>query len=328
MNNTKHLNKTESQSNLVPLWRRKFFFGIKSSTKDISKICILTPLIHPLINNLHQSFINTLTKKSNVTYQFERHIIHGTLQNMCDQIEKALQNNYRLIFSFGASCTSFAKEITSIKTFPIPIVFCGVQNPTDHGISNSIVSSKNHLTGLASLHTSYKHQVSLLLQLKPHTKNVLLVHNAIEPWIADDAKKVKNFFNRYNISVRIVTIINPEELETKITPLIKENDTLMILRDNPVTAGINALVHLCNIHGVTLFVPDLYSVEQGAAIGIGTLEDITGSECAEKTQLILEKKCAPHLIPITTPNHNFRLRANLHTLLQQGLVPHYSLHNN
>ncbi len=199
-------------------------------------------------------------------------------------------------------------------------MFCGIPSPDKKGLIASFESSHNNLTGMASCHTSYAPNISHLLQIKPHTKNVLIVHNSLEPWLQKNVALIHKNFENYDVEVKNAEITHPDELEKTITPLLSQVDTIFTLRDNIVIAGIKTLVKLCNNNGITLFCPEYYSSLEGAAVGYGANEKITGVQSAEKALLILENEKEPSEIPITTPNHTFKLAINRRTMLQQGVL--------
>ena len=167
---------------------------------------------------------------------------------------------------------------------------------------------------------SYAPHASLLLSVKPHVRNILIPYNASEQWLKDDIASFAHAFKPHDVTLHSVPIEDADSLLSTVRKQISDVDTLLMLRDNLTLTKVDELVTLCNEHGVTLFASDLYSVEKGAAIGIGTDQTVVGQEAAARARQILENKIAPSRIPVVRPSSGLTVRINHETMLNQGLA--------
>ena len=304
-----------------------------SSRKMPKSIAMIAPSTHPTSIDIQRNFVETLSRKANISLHFDQYFLNPSnpeKQQDRSQLKKDISSvvakKYDLLFTFGALCTLITKEATEESNILTPILFSGVERPENLGVIKSTNATGNHLTGFSALQQSYAPHVSLLLTAKPHTKNVLIAHNSIESWLCKEIKDITQLLNKHNVNVHTTVVNDPQELEEKIAARIHNMDALFVLCDNVIVPEMKTLVNICNQTGTTLFASDLYSVDEGAALGLGIPENITGIESAEKALLILENNIHPSKISVTPPSHNFKMKANKDTMLKQGLMfPHSSL---
>ncbi len=280
-------------------------------------IAMIAPSDHPSIQHVHRSFVEALVDQCANELTFDQYLLKPQ-KKIATDIATIVDKKYDLIFTFGALCSRLAAEATAAKNLSTPILFSGVQNPESHGLVGPHAPANT--TGMAALQKSYAPHVSLLLSVKPHARNVMVAYNSTELWLEDDVAHITQLLAPHNIVVHPVKIDDEASIEKAVLSKIDQVDTLIVLLDNVVAANIETLVEICNAHGVTLFSSDLYMVEKGAAIGLGTLEDTTGRECAQRALLILDKHVMPNKIPVVVPSHAYEVRVNHDTMLQQGLV--------
>src|SRR5690349_18078692 len=77
-------------------------------------------------------------------------------KTIAEQFEESLPHKkYELIFTLGITCTLIAKKITTKRHALTPIIFAGVMDPYERGITQSPVYSGNHLTGISATPRDY-----------------------------------------------------------------------------------------------------------------------------------------------------------------------------
>jgi len=115
-----------------------------------------------------------------------------------------------------------------------------------------------------------------------------------------------------------VEAFQTNELLAKVSPFMERADSVIVLKDNTVVAGLDVLVKLCNRYQVPLMASDLDSPDKGAAFGYGVYEIDFGVEAARKALQILNEGIAPTDIPVTALS-NFTLRVNVEAAQKQGV---------
>ncbi len=287
------------------------------SNERTRSIALIAPSNHDSIKHIHKNFVESLVEKCGLPLTFDQYLLRPH-EHISNDIATIVQKKYDLIFTIGALCSKLAVQQTTNFPTPTPVLFSGVQNPEKHGLIGPDVPS--HVTGLKSLCGSYAPHVSLLLSIKPHTRNIMIAYNSTEDWIENDVEQFAQLLAPHKVKVLKLRVEDAEMLKERVKANIAAVDTLVVLRDNLVASEIESLGEICTAHGVTLFASDLYSVEKGAAIGLGSLEDTTGRESAERARLILEQNVTPCRIPVAIPHHTYQVHVNRELMLGQGLV--------
>lgn len=159
-----------------------------------------------------------------------------------------------------------------------------------------------------------------LHQLKPDAKNILLVYDpthgtGLEHYKQEIAEYVKSF----GATLHSVEIYQTNEIQQKVAALLPSMDVVLVLIDNTVVAGIDALIALCNRYGVTLLASDLASGKKGAALAYGITEYESGSCAAQKAHQILREGRDPQTLPISSID-NFRIEINKDAIKAQNLI--------
>src|SRR5690606_5778315 len=121
------------------------------------------------------------------------------------------------------------------------------------------------------------------------------------------------------IHLTLVKVFHTNELQSKVQPILTENDVLLILTDHTTVSGVDVLVTLCNRYGVILYASDLNSGDKGAALSYGVAEYDLGVEAAHLALRILEKNEKPTNIPILIFKLN-KIKVNTKTMKQQKLL--------
>lgn len=295
-------------------------FGCSPPEKRIP-IAILTPLTHPSLEQIEKGFVETLEKMSPEKYCFVTYNAQGNKTLMRSEIEEIIRKNYPLVFTLGTLSSQMMKEALIKKDLKIPIVFTCVNDPLGFDIVPSESSPGGYITGVKEL-LNFREELTLLLKFKPTLKRLLLVFNPMEPGLEKDRQEIIRILNKYAISLITVEIFQTNEILTKSAPFMKEADAVLILKDNTVVSGLDALVKLCNRHHIPLLASDLDSPDRGAALGYGVHEIEFGIEAAKKALLILEEGIFPGDIPVT-PISLFTFKINREAAQKQGLEEVY-----
>lgn len=299
-----------------------YYFFKKQHKKNSGisyRIAIFEPASHPSMDEIAQGFTDTIQKNSSAHYSFDRYNANGNKTLLRAQAEDIIQNNYDLIMTIGAGTTHTIYELTTKKHITTPIVFDAVADPVGLGIIASLTSSGNHVTGVEDI-PNFKEQMDKLLEVKPDTKNILLVYDPIdkagihEMW-ADQIKKIND---NKGINTHYVKVFQTNEIQAKVQPFMQNVDTILIFTDHTTVSGVDSLINLCNRYGVTLYSSELNSGEKGAALSFGIVQYDLGVAAAKLSLAIVEKNKKPTDLPIVILKNN-RLQINTATAQKQGL---------
>ncbi|HSC25317.1 MAG TPA: ABC transporter substrate-binding protein [Candidatus Babeliales bacterium] len=300
-----------------------YYLFKQQSKKQIGqsyRIAIFEPASHPAMDEIVQGFMQTIQNNSSQQYTFERYNANGNTTLLRAQAEEIIHRNYDLIMTIGTDPTRTIHELTTKKSITTPVVFTAVSDPVALGIIASRTSSGNNVTGVEEV-PSYEKQFNKLLQVKPYTKNILLVYDPIiksgihEVW----AQRVKQVADKKNITIHYAKVFHINEIQAKVQPFLQNIDTVLIFTDHTTVSGIDSLITLCNRYGVTLYASDLNSGDKGAALSYGVKQYDLGVDAGFIALRIAEKNEKPTDIPIVEPTAQ-RLKINTAVAHQQGLV--------
>lgn len=278
------------------------------------KIAILTPIIHPSLQEVEQGFKETM-QTSSASYSFTTFNANGNKTLLRAQAEEIVTGNYDLIFTLGAMASQTVTQLAHKKGVTTPQVFSAVDGQK---FAHELTDVNHFATGVY-VKTDYATGVDILHQLKPATKNVLLVYDPTHGiGLEKDKQEIEQRLKKYGITLHSVEIYQTNEIQQKVSALLPGMDVVLVLIDNTVVAGIDALITLCNRYGVTLFVSDLASGQKGAALAYGITEYQSGAGAAQKAHQILIDGKKPHELPISAVT-NFKISVNKNNMVAQNL---------
>lgn len=280
----------------------------------IYRIAILVPVAHPAIEEIRQGFVDTVDKS--ITCFYDDYNANGNRTLLRSQAESIINQKYDLIFAIATGPALIMKEVSDQRQSQVPIVAGAVDDPVGLKLINSMDFSGNNVTAVTS-EDSFDEQIEMLKFLKPSAKSLLLVYN---PCSGLDSKKEEagKICLSKNIAFSAIEIFNINDLIQKVPAVIKNHDTVMILKDNLVVSGIESLVNLCNRMHKTLYASDLNSGDKGAVLAYGVHEYDDGVESAKKAVKILKEGKLPCEIPSSVCK-NFKIKVNTAVMSSQNL---------
>ena len=280
---------------------------------DNFKIAIILPVSHPALHEIQSGFQNTL--KASISAKFDVYNADGNRVLLRSIIEDIFQKDYDLIVPITTLCATISKEVSFQRKLFKPIVFAAVDDPVSNGIVNSLASSGNNLTGTTD-YKDFERQFYLIYALKPEVKRVVLVYNP-NPGLEKQRSSIQKILENKNISLKTIEVFNPTDIALKVADL-KQDDIILVLKDNMVVSNIDILVNICNREHIVLYASDLNSVDNGAALAFGIQEEEFGILAARQALKILVDGVLPSDIPISFPQ-NYRFKLNLDAALRQNL---------
>jgi len=261
------------------------------------RVAILTPMAHPSLEQIERGFVKSLAEGDSKKFKLKTYNALGNKTLMRSQVEEISRGNYDLVLAIGASTARMSKEVFEKKLLSTPIVFTAVPTPMQFDLIASEASSGNQLTGVKET-TDFAKELGFL---RNKVKSVLLVYDPSQYSLEMDKQQIKTILEGMGIELRVAEVFKTNEILMKSSGYIDETDAVLVIKDNTVVSGIDALVKLCEKKEKLLIASDLDSADKGVPLAFGVSEVIYGQEAAKKALLILVEKKLPREIPITAP---------------------------
>ena len=282
---------------------------------DALRVAIFAPTTHPALEEVEQGFRETIQELSSKPYVFTTFNANGNRSLLRAQAEEIVGGAYDLIFTMGALCSQTIAELLQKKGIEMPHVFGAVDGQT---FAQSLTALNRSSTGVY-VQFDYTQEMNMLHALKPNAKHILLVYDPTHGTGLEKYKKeIERYIQKFGMTLQSVEIYQSNEIQQKVAALLPSMDVVLVLVDNTVVAGIDALIALCNRYGVTLLASDLASGKKGAALAYGITEYESGSGAAQKACEILICGKKPYDIPISAIT-KFRIAVNRDTMQAQQL---------
>jgi len=276
----------------------------------------------PGTEKLVAGFTKYMNMSTKAHYEYKIGKADGNKLLLRSITEDLVNEHIDLIFTIGTNCSQLAKEITRKRNVKIPIVFCGVKNP----VSINLVDSENmpgaNITGVAAVGITWSDRIDYLLTLKPDIKHAVIpCSHTPGSMLERDVEEITEKLEANNITAQVIPIYSINDFKQKVLPfLTSQVDLAFVLRDGITINCMETLVKRANRENITIFSSYLESVEQGAAVGIGSYEETFGMKSAEMVRRILEQKNRPAVMPVTyIGTDGYELQINTKTAPLQGL---------
>lgn len=288
------------------------FYNVPSHDDHATRVAIFTPTTHLALEEIEQGFKDTVIKGSD-DYYFTTFNANGNRTLLRAQAEEIVQGDYDIIFTIGAFCSQTIAELLSKKGLTTPHIFAGVDGPQ---FACGLKAQNSSSTGVY-VKMDYQKELDQLMHYRPDAKDVLLVYDPMHgTGLDNDKNEIEAYFKKAGIMLHTIEVYQTNEIQQKVAASLSNSDVLLVLTDNTVVAGIDALIALCNRYGVTLFASDLSSGKKGAALAYGVTEYDSGVGAGNLVRAMREQHKQPHELPIE-PITNFRIELNKETIHMQ-----------
>lgn len=282
----------------------------KGSGKNI---IIISPTIHPSIEKIEEGIVASIKKDipgANISVMNA----NGKQTLLLAQIQEAVNTKPDAIVTIASQPTQLARELLKKRGSSIPLIFTGVTSPQTVGLTYH----PQELTGISDK-PDYMFTSKMLHHLAPNIRSLLLVYNPTESSSLEQERiELELALRTQGIELTPLEIFQTSEIAQKTKNLITKHDAVIILKDNSVASGLDALAKLCDQHGKLLIAHDLDSADRGAGLSFGIFEESSGLEAGHIVAQFLNKTISqlPEIGRVTD-NH---VKINVAAAARQNLI--------
>lgn len=288
-------------------------FYTSSSTRSQSyskKIALILPAVHPSMEAIQNGCIETLK-----TLIPDAHVTvynaNGNKTLLKGQAEKIVRHKYDGCCAIGTNASTMMATILEKNQSAMPLVAIAVAPE----VAERLNALYRYVTGVTD-RADKTEQVEVLLQLKKIKKPVLVYDPGSNPGFEADKKEYENLFKKHGITLFSIPVYSIQEVYQKLSGTIASYDLVLTLTDHTVCAAMDALIKLCNQHGVTLYTSELDSNDKGAVLSYGVKEREYGVAAAGLLQKVYTTN---EKVPFVQSGP-FYLKINKETALRQNLT--------
>lgn len=252
------------------------------------QVALILPAVHPSMEAIQEGFVSTLR-------EFMPHVevvvynANGNKTLMKGQAEKIVRQRYDACCAVGTNASTMLATVLQKNDSKMPLIAVAVSPE----VSERLIGSYNKVTGITD-QVDKKKQIEVLLALKEIKNPVLVYDPASNPGFEKDREEYLNIFKKYGIVLSALPVNSIQEVYQKLSGTITSYDLVLTLTDHTVCAAMDAIIKLCNQHGVTLYTSELDSNDKGAALSYGVSEREYGVKAAQLLGKVYENEYIPH----------------------------------
>lgn len=299
--------------------------GLYLYTKNTSKssflyrCAIIAPAEHPAMNEIINGFVQTV-KSKNAKAEFVIFNGQGNKTLLHSQVEKVVNDNFDIVMTIGLVASQLTAELLKKRNvIHLKHIFTAVDEPLQKGLINSLEKPNGQTTGVMSASNNFlNQQIGFIKKIKPALKHILLVYDPAHPTNIKDKNELAKICSDKKIVFSDIAIMQTNELAQKLPVFLDKIDTILVLKDHLIVAGIDLLIKLCSTNGITLYCSDLNSGQKGAALAFGVYEYDYGRHAGLMAIDILINKKKISEIPVYDLKEHYLL-INKNTSTKQGL---------
>lgn len=259
-----------------------------SSEKNIKKVAIIVPAEIQALEEITQSFQETLNKEYNGKVIFKIANTQGDINLQYSTLRAMRDQNYDLIVPIGSGATSMALSV--IKKTPILSLASDISNEQ---------RQKLNPCNIAVVHDeiSSEQQLTFIHQAFPKLKKIVLLHSA-EDKIFPEVSEVKKIGKKLGITIAPLMAATLPDLPLVARNIPEDTQAIFILKDMQMVSGVAQIAKIAQQKHIVLISSDDGSVKNGAGFALGVHENQIGINGAILAADILAGKNACSL-PIT-----------------------------
>lgn len=276
------------------------------------KIAIISPAVHPSLAKIEQGIVTSIGKELPGAKTLVMNA-NGQKNLMLAQVQEVLKEKPDAVVTIGAQVSQLTREFIKKRHQKTPQIFTAVSSPELLGLTYDV----QELTGLEEK-PDYALTSEIVHHLAPELKTVLLVYNPSEGNNLDrDRQDLEAAFASLGIKMVLLEVFQTSEIASKAKNFIRQSDAVIVLKDNTVVCGIDALIKLCQQYHKPLIAHDLDSGDKGAALSFGVFEETYGLEAGIIAANIIKNPTAP--LPSISKISKNHIKINTTETAKQGL---------
>jgi len=263
------------------------FSVFRNTDNDNPTVAIFNLLSHPILDNSIKGIEEGLSESgySKENLNLIKINANGEMDKLNAFAKELLSSKPDVIIPVSTPVTQavFKESQKSQK-----IIFSTVTNPSDVGMDNK----PSNMTGVCD-RVNYKANFDLILQLFPKTKTVGIIYNAGERNSEYGVEQIKPLAKEKNISLKLVSISQPDEVEDAAKGLVDSVDVFYVGSDNTVVGALPALLNVAYSKNIPVIASDSGSVEQGALAAVSVNYIELGKKVGQIVAQVLKDKSMP-----------------------------------
>jgi len=269
-----------------------------SHEADTYKVGIVQFVAHPALDSNLQGFIDQMTEEGfvqgeNVTYDIG--LADGDVPLAANMARELVSGKVDLIMAIATPAAQACAAAT--RDADISVVFGSVTDPVAAGLAASWDRPGGNVTGVSDW-TDVAVQVQLILDMVPGVGKLGTIYNPAETNSVVQVEALRSAARGLGMDEVVeATVASSGEVAAAAQSLVDRVDVIWIPTDNTVVPVFETLAELCAGNQISLFQPDVATVERGAIGTLGIDYYELGRECGTLAARIL-KGDQPAEIPV------------------------------
>ncbi|HEY9574113.1 MAG TPA: ABC transporter substrate-binding protein [Lachnospiraceae bacterium] len=190
----------------------------------------------------------------------------GTSLMAGENTKKFVEKEIDLLFSLGSMATVSAH--TALKGEDIPLVYAGVANPDEVGLSDFYGVPKDEFTIGISDKSMMEDELNLIKTIYPNLNKIAFIYTVGNQNALKELNIVKGLAAARGITVVEGGIYQVKDVEEVALKLSKEADAFLMLSDENTDLAIETILSVSRQKNIPVFANSQPQVEAGALAGI------------------------------------------------------------
>jgi putative ABC transport system substrate-binding protein len=254
---------------LFALW----FFYPQSTQEENIKIGIVVPMQHVALEDITSGFkkeIANIMGEQKINIQVQNAL--GDINLQKSAINKFLNDKVNLLVTLGTGTTQMAINLASQEQ---PLLFLAANMPP----GSPAEKARPGLMGVVDEVAPLK-QLKFIRAALPNLRRLTLIFSSNDK-MPDDAAAFSEACMHEGMRVQQLMIQNLAELYTVASRIEPDSQAIIILKDNMVVSGIEALIQQAEKLKIPLITSDEGSNSKGGAFALGVIEADIGRQGAQ-----------------------------------------------
>lgn len=254
------------------------YYTFRSTTTVLSvKIALLVPAVHPSMDAIEKGLLTTL-KKTMPEAHVDVYNANGNKVLLKGQVEKIVNGSYDMCCAVGSNAST--SMVTTLEKYhkTMPLLAISIYK----NVAQELYQKYPYVTAITDYDYDFiEKRIELIMKLKDVKHPVIVYDGSSNAHFEQDIKDYKKVFEKYGITLSSIPVYSLQEVYQKLVGTISAYDLVITFTDHTICSAMDALVKLCNQHGITLYTAELDSNDKGAAVSFGVQEKDYGVLAAD-----------------------------------------------